>query len=232
MKFALIPTRRTPEVDKDLPIGTYLRRNGWSVVYIENKESIFAAYSAALEEVVRPDDSVILCHDDIRILTDGALFNEIIDSKLSKTDTGFIGVAGTQFLSKTGVWWDKLGTYNPNGGQTNPLCGVVYHGDSILSMTPTFYGGHSRVVALDGVFLAAKGKTIKSIKISKPPTFEGGWDFYDIYYTVQAHLRDLKNYCVPIHILHQSVGNLKDGWYKNKEAFLDKFGKLLPLTIQ
>ena len=64
----------------------------------------------------------------------------------------------------------------------NPLRGCVFHGDSILDLHPTFYGSFGPVVVMDGLFLAAKGRTLLTIGLSQPDYLPGPWDFYDILY--------------------------------------------------
>lgn len=231
MRYALIPTKKAPSIDNDYKVGVYLRKAGWHVIYLEGKKSIFEAYTDGIEQVVRPGDHVIMCHDDIEILMDVDQFNEVIDFYLSNDKTGFIGVAGTALLSSQAVWWEGLGSFNPVASNC-PLRGIVNHGNSINEMHLSIYGTYGRTVVMDGVFLAAKGSVLKSIKTAKPELFSGDWDFYDLYFTIQAHLKGLHNYCVPINILHYSPGPLKEGWYNNQKAFIEMFGKHLPLFVE
>ena len=86
---------------------------------------------------------------------------------------------------------------------------------------------------MDGVFLAATIKTLRSIQLTKPAAFQGAWDFYDIFYTFQTHLKNKKNYTVPIQIRHESIGELagRDSWHKNREAFINIFDKHLPASV-
>ena len=116
----------------------------------------------------------------------------------------------------------------------NHLAGFVYHGETIMAMHSTFYGQTGRVVAMDGVFLACLGSTILSIKLPQPKEFVGNWDFYDIYYTLQAHFKGLQNHVVPIQIFHQSLGDThgKSSWHRNREALVNKLGDKLPVFIK
>ena len=225
-KIAFIPTRHE---NSELEICKYFSKNGWNPVVLTNKNSIFSAFKDAVEkEKIGPNDYVIFCHDDIKILTDPEVFNEVISHELEKKETGFLGVAGTQLLNQTAVWWDGL-TRVPKA----PLTGYVFHGNDIHNMTSTFYGPPGRAVVMDGLFLAVKGKVLNTIQLKKPSFFEGDWDFYDIFYTIQTHLKGLHNKVIPISILHESFGDLagRDSWTKNREAFLHKFWDKLPLSI-
>ena len=91
------------------------------------------------------------------------------------------------------------------------------------SYYPTSYGPLSKVVALDGLFLAASAKTLRNIKLDQPPYLKGGWDFYDIHYTFSAFKKGLTNVTIPIQIAHHSRGELvgRDGWHENRLAFID-----------
>jgi|3_EtaG_2_1085321.scaffolds.fasta_scaffold86457_1 hypothetical protein len=225
-KIAFIPTRKE---FGQLEIVNYLNNAGWTTCVLCNKDSIFRAFKEAVQENnIKPNDYVIFCHDDIQILTDPEIFNELLSYELDNPETGFVGVAGTQTLNQTGVWWDGL-----NRVPKAPLAGFVYHGKDIHTMTSTYYGTPGRVVAMDGLFLAARGKVINTIQLGKPKFFEGEWDFYDVFYTVQTHLKSLKNKVLPISILHESYGELagRDSWHKNREAFIERFWEKLPLSL-
>ena len=227
-KLAFIPTRE----QKNYPITSYLEGAGFEVHLLVNKKSIFAAYTEALEEFsVKPDDIVILCHDDIQVLTDKSIFNMILETKLEDKNIGFVGVAGTQLFLRSGVWWEASAHIGIRHA-LNPLRGCVFHGDSILDLHPTFYGSFGPVVVMDGLFLAAKGRTLLTIGLSQPDYLPGPWDFYDILYTFKAFKRGLTNLVVPIQILHQSHGEgiSNDSWTVNREAFVTKFTDHLPAS--
>ena len=143
--------------------------------------------------------------------------------------TGFVGVAGARVFNQSAVWWEGA---QSNGSPNHS--GIVWHGKKLDDMFMSFYGAPAgNVVVLDGLFLAAKGRTVNSIQLTKPKTFEGDWDFYDIFYTFQAYRKGLKNKAIPIQILHGSGGELagRESWFKNKDAFLRLFGQYLPATI-
>ena len=193
-----------------------------------DKDSIFSAYDTALQEAKpHPSDIIILCHDDIKVTTSPQVFKEVLETKLSSPKTGFVGVAGTKTLSTNAVWWDqamwKQGRHS----------GFVMHGDSISNADATFYGNYGETVVMDGLFLAATAKTMRSVGLQKPSSFPGDWDFYDILYTFKAHRKGLKNYTVPINILHQSRGELagRDSWHQNRFAFLKMAEDRLPASV-
>ena len=190
--------------------------------------SIFTAYNNGVKDSdASLDDIIILCHDDIEILTSTEVFTQLLKEKLSESRTGFVGVAGTRHFSNSGVWWDmeqwKAGAHS----------GYVFHGKDIASMEATFFGQLGETVVMDGVFLAATKRTLNSIQLKQPKTFVGNWDFYDIFYTFQTYLKGKKNYTIPIQIRHESIGDLagKEGWHRNREAFINLFNKYLPAKV-
>jgi|10_taG_2_1085330.scaffolds.fasta_scaffold23339_4 hypothetical protein len=206
----------------------YFERCDITSKILVGESSIFEAYAKGIDSLEADrEDIVILCHDDIEILSDPTVFTQVLQEKLSKEDTGFVGVAGTRRFAQTAIWWDK------EEWMAGSHSGIVYHGNDIFEMQPTLFGNTGQVVVMDGVFLAAKVKTLRTIQMKKPTTFVGKWDFYDIFYTFQAHRKGLKNYTLPIQIRHESLGELagRDSWHKNRESFISYFGKELPASI-
>ena len=200
------------------------------VSILSNYKSIFEALCTGMKNAnILADDYVILCHDDIEILTNAKDFNLFIHSNLEKQDVGFLGVAGTRMLKNSCVWWEDL---NKNTEYMNPLSGFVLHGKKEGAMYGSWYGPYGHVAVLDGLFLCAKGSTLNSINLKKPKFFEGDWDFYDIYYTTQATLKGKKNYTIPIQVIHESIGDLvgRESWHKNRLSFSNTFSEHLPLV--
>tara|TARA_R100000458_G_scaffold41666_1_gene39379 strand:- start:1262 stop:1951 length:690 start_codon:yes stop_codon:yes gene_type:complete len=225
-KIAIIPSK-TPNIPKSLE--TYFEKAGWELYIMDGCSSIFEAYEKGINEAnVSIKDYVIMCHDDIHILTNPEDFNSIIEGFLQKYKIGFAGVAGTKQFLESAVWWDGL--QNP---VQSHLSGFIYHGTNLMNMRATYYGETGRVAVLDGVFLACKGSTLRSIKLSKPEDFKGDWDFYDIYLTLQAHMKGLDNYTMPLQILHKSLGETagKEGWHYNKEAIKARLWQKFPICI-
>jgi len=219
-KIAFIPTRE----EKDRPIKSFLEKAGWEVYYII-KDSIFDAYTYAIKKYdIMAKDKVIMCHDDITILTSCEIFNEIIDKEVN-TSIGFAGVAGPRKLNKTGCWWHGLGREYPH--PESFLRGMVFHGSSITNCFPTYYGGFGEVHVVDGLFMVTTGATLHSINTKMPKDYVSKWDYYDLYYSIQAHLKGKKNKVIPIPILHASQGEgaMSEGWDANRKAFIAKYGK-------
>ena len=226
-KIVIIPSK-TPSISKTLV--NFFDEAGWETYVMDGCSSIFEAYENGIKESnVKSDDYVIMCHDDIHILTNSIDFNSIIEGFLQKKKIGFLGVAGTRILKESCVWWEGMDRFQPGH-----LAGIVHHGTSVMDMVATYYGPTGRVVAMDGVFLACLGRTLLNLKIKQPDMFPGGWDFYDLYYTLQAHFGGLENYVVPIHLIHLSIGEIngKESWYLNREALINKLSDRFPIFIK
>jgi|688.fasta_scaffold252275_3 hypothetical protein len=216
--FALIPTKSNQLKDITKDLLSYLAKTGVDVILLPNKKSIFSAYEQGLKLIEdknpQPNDVIILCHDDIEILNKPEHFRDQLNFLANNPNFGFVGPAGTTFLGDNATWWDHQVWHEGHHS------GFVMHGTKFNQHT-TYYGEYRQVVVLDGLFLAARYQTLKSIKIERPSTFEGMWDFYDLYYTMQAHKLGLNNNTLPFFIRHESMGDLagRDSWHKNREAF-------------
>lgn len=222
--FAFICTRSKDFSDTTQKLSSYLSRAGVQTKFLVGQKSIFDGYASAFKKFqISDDDIVIMCHDDIEILTDPKLFTRIIVESLLDSKTGFVGVAGASLLTKDAIWWNR------DVWRQGKLHGHVYHGSDIMKAHGTYYGPCGNVVCLDGLFLAAKGATLKEVGLDKPDYLEGDWDFYDIHYTVSAYLKKYKNKVIPVSVMHNSPGELvgRDSWIKNRQAFISKFS--LPL---
>ena len=227
--YSLTCTREDTPTQTLTTLLEYFKKCDIKSKLLIKEPSIFDAYNKGIEDLnASLEDIVILCHDDIEILTLPEVFTHLLKEKLTKEDTGFVGIAGTRVFSNSGVWWDM------QLWQQGSHSGYVFHGEDIANMDPSFYGKFGEVVVMDGIFLAATIKTLRKIQIKKPKAFTGDWDFYDIFYTFQTYLKGLKNYTLPIQIRHQSKGELvgRDSWHQNRFAFLELFKNKLPAQIK
>ena len=216
--FAIICTRDRNLGSITKGLITTLSSYGVEIKLLASQNSIFEAYHRGLQVCGAEDkDIIIYCHDDLQIQSSHQAFVASL-SKCVEEETGIVGPAGTTHLGKDAVWWDQE---RWRQGQHR---GQVKHraADNSAEIVTTSYGDFGQVVALDGLFLAARKEVWKSIGLEKPPYFEGDWDFYDIHYTTTAHKLGYKNYAVPLSMLHHSSGELvgRDSWHKNRKAFI------------
>ena len=225
--YALICTRSKNLSDTTQKLVSYLSRGNIEVKLIVGSKSIFEGYSTTVKKInPSPDDIIILCHDDIEILSSLDNFKKVLIKELKNKKRGFVGVAGTTKLSNSAVWWEH------SLWKQQFHRGVVLHGSDITNGVPSYYGEFSQTVVMDGLFLAATGRTINKVSLEQPQYLPENWDFYDIHYTYTAHSLGLENKAVPIFILHNSRGEVenKHSWHKNREAFINKNIKNFPIT--
>ena len=203
---------------------------GVDVKILPSQKSIFEAYKKGIDSCDAQDtDIIIYCHDDIHILNSKTHFLKVL-SKCADSSTGVIGPAGTTLLGEDAIWWahDKW-TEGYHRGHVNHQPKSEKFNQEVEK---THYGPYGQVVALDGLFLAARKEVWDNIGLDKPSYFEGNWDFYDIHYTTKSHLLGYKNYAVDIHLIHHSFGELvgRDSWHKNREAFIKN--TTLPMEVK
>jgi len=228
-KFALVPTRRNPTSEDKTAyrLRDYFGKAGYETHWLIGESSIFEAIRKKCKGLnLKPEDIVIICHDDIEIFMEPNAFNNLISDSLD-SNTGFLGVAGTPSFgngAKPCTWWNE----KPYG----ELKGIVWHGGDLMSSYPTYFGKYGRVVVADGVFLCTTGKVLNSIQLKQPKDFSGAWDFYDIFYTFQAYIKGLHNKVIPIPIRHESEGRPRPEWDFNRQSFINLFGKYLPAVVR
>jgi len=227
--YAVVCTRSREDISPTThSLLNYFTSVGIKVLLMCNQGSIFNAYATAFKKVdPNPEDLFIFCHDDIEIHEAKEDFLPKLIQETEPTDVGFIGPAGTTHLGKDAVWWDH------EKWREGKHRGRVFHADpKTKKPMDTLYGFPGEVVVLDGLFLAARARTIIQVGLEKPEYFEGKWDFYDIHYTSKAFLEGFTNKAVDIKIIHHSLGELagRDSWHKNREAFISKTE--LPLQIK
>lgn len=203
---------------------------GVDIKLLADQDSIFEAYSRGVTLCdADEEDIIILCHDDLQILSNHQEFLAALSICIDKK-TGIVGPAGTTLLGEDAVWW------NQNRWAAKLHRGSVKHQvirahDHSTVIEDTSYGPCGQVAVLDGLFLAARKEVWTTVGLNKPDYFEGSWDFYDIHYTSKANELGYKNYAIPLDLIHMSRGELvgRDSWHKNREAFIanTKF----PVTI-
>ena len=218
--YALICTRSNKPGKSLNKIISFYKYCGIRTILLEDKNSIFEAYNEGYNYVRGLSDDknfiLIMCHDDIEILSNREHFLHNL-SVLAKPDIGIVGVAGSERLVESGMWWDK------NEWAFGRLKGQVFHHDDLF---PTVYGTYGEVAILDGLFMAAHGNTSEKINFSKPSYFSGDWDYYDVHICHQARVdHKLTNLVLPIQINHHSSGEgvAGEGWIKNKDAFIERY---------
>ena len=194
-----------------------------NVVCIYNPDgvSLSKIYADMVDSNEIKTNIIIFVHDDIEFLKKGwgkeilRLFNE-------NDKYGIIGVAGSAQFDEKGAWWNYEKKY-----------GQVLHrweGKSWLTaFSPLLEKDLQDVVVIDGLFIA-----LHKNRIGENFSREiDGFDMYDIYFCLANYLAKKCKIGVTtnIRIAHNSIGKLKDSWYKNREIINEKFGNKFPIDI-
>jgi hypothetical protein len=179
---------------------------------ITDARSLAEAFNRILAEVRA--DLVILCHDDIEILS--SRIDLVLADALSQAD--IVGVAGARQVSGPAVLWS--GHPHVHGWVTYPREGQWEA--AVLSLHAGSVGG---MQALDGVFLAMRGGTAARLRFD-PQTFDG-FHFYDLDFTYRAAMQGLRlAVTTDVLLVHASEGRFDEAWRLYAQRFQAKYPAL------
>jgi glycosyltransferase involved in cell wall biosynthesis len=167
-------------------------------------------------------DIVVLCHDDIYF--DSKNWGQKILNHFKRNqELGILGVAGSTQLPITGRWWDDF----------SKVKGIVNHeheGKKWESKYSTSKGNEiDDVVLVDGLFIAINKKNIihtfnEEVK---------GFHFYDVDFSFRNFMSGVEiGVMYDVRITHKSIGQTNEQWEKNRELFVNKNLKHLPIKIK
>ena len=194
-----------------------------NVICVHNPEglSLSKIYADMIVSEDIDTNIIVLIHDDIEFLKKGwgkeilRLFNE-------NEKYGIIGVAGSAQFDENGAWWN----YEKKFGQVLHR----WEGKSWLTaFSPLLDKDLQEVAVIDGLFMGVHKKRI-SENFSRELD---GFDMYDIYFCLSNLMKKKCKIGVTtnIRVAHNSIGKLKDTWYKNREIVNEKFGNKFPIDI-
>lgn len=167
-------------------------------------------------------DIIVFIHDDIEFLKKGwgkevlRLFNE-------HKEYGIIGVAGSAQFDENGAWWN----YDKKYGQ------VLHRNEGkswLTAFSPLLTKDLEDVVVIDGLFMAVHKRRI-SENFSRELD---GFDMYDIWFCLSNFFAKKCKIGVTtnIRLAHNSIGRLKETWYKNREKINNEFGSKFPVELK
>ena len=191
------------------------------MIHNPNGVSISKVYADMMTNQEIDANIIVFIHDDIEFLRKGwgkevlRLFNE-------HEDYGIIGVAGSAQFDENGAWWN----YEKKFGQ------VLHRAEGkswLTAFSPLLDKDLQEVVVIDGLFMAVHKNRIAE-NFSRDLE---GFDMYDIFMCISNWLAKKCKIGVTtnIRLAHNSVGKLKESWFKNKEIINEKFGKYFPIDI-
>ena len=166
-------------------------------------------------------DIIVFIHDDIEFLKRGwgreilRLFNE-------HEDYGIIGVAGSAQFDKNGAWWQ----YEKKYGQ------VLHRHDGkswLTAFSPLLDKDLQDVCVIDGLFMAVHRK-----RITKHFDENTKFDYYDITFCLDNYLDGKTKIGVTtnIRVAHNSIGQMREGWYTTREYVNEKYKDVYPIDIE
>lgn len=184
--------------------------------------SLSKIYADMLVNKEIDSDIIVFIHDDIEFLKKGwgaevlRLFND-------HEDYGIIGVAGSAQFDERGAWWN----YDKKYGQ------VLHRAEGkswLTAFSPLLTKDLEDVVVIDGLFMAIHKRRI-SENFSRDLE---GFDMYDIWFCLSNYFAKKCKIGVTtnIRLAHNSVGKLKDTWYKNREIINKEFGNKFPVELK
>lgn len=200
---------------------------GFHLAIYYDAESYYQGHTENLKGFpINDSDIVVLCHDDVEILSDPYILRKYLSLCLLP-NTGFVGVAGSTRFDRdiNGMWWAAR--------NSNETRGFVFQGPSKEVMTPNYFGPCGQVAVLDGCFIATQYGKLNDIGLSKPNSITSNWDMYDIILTLKSHYIGYNNYATPILIRHESPGEMRPEWYVSVKELLTEFygSKVLPVRL-
>jgi hypothetical protein len=213
-------------------------------IRLGDTSSLIAAYSNTVNLVRDPEAWYLFVHQDVRPVFPSAragvsapsetdeypwlrvaferpgLWMDAARKLLARSDTGFLGVAGSCSLSVGSAWWNE-----------SRLSGAMLHESEGGSVRMNAYGPWGRVAVLDGAFLMATGAVFDTMGTPRPSPDR--FHFYDMELSLMAHNAGLKNWTLPLLLIHGSGGasHSDKGWQDDLEPFLTRYRSLLPVEV-
>ena len=178
-------------------------------------------YNTMLSKEKNENAITVFMHDDIEFLKKGwggevlRLFNE-------NEDYGIIGVAGSAEFDSNATWWQ----YNKKYGQVLHR----HNGKSWLTaFSPLLDKDLQEVCVIDGLFMA-----VHRDRITKQFDQTKKFDFYDISFCLDNFLDGKTKIGVTtnIRLAHNSIGQMRDGWYTAREEVNKKYENDYPIEVK
>ena len=185
-------------------------------MYNPDNVGLSEIYNSMLEKA--DSDIIIFMHDDIEYLRKG-WGAEIIRMFEEHKDYGIIGVAGSKQFDENAMWWQ----YDKKYGQ------VLHRNDGkswLTAFSPLYEHDLEEVCVIDGLFMA-----VHRDRITKPFDEKTKFDMYDICFCLDNYFDGETKIGVTtkIRIAHNSVGEMREGWYIAREYVNNKYGDKFPI---
>lgn len=183
-----------------------------------NRKGLPEVYNS---RIAAPDrrDMLVFVHDDVWI--DDDYFVDCVQDGLARYDV--IGVAGNRRRLPYQPAWPFVDIMFNNDAREH-LSGVIAHGERPLGPLNIFGPTPSDCELLDGVFIAARAKSLVGQDVMFDPRFK--FHLYDMDFCRTARLKGLSMGTWPVRLTHQSRGAFgSPSWTDQYRAYLEKWGE-------
>jgi GT2 family glycosyltransferase len=203
----------------------------WELVAVDGtRHDLFTGYNEGAGRA-RYDRLVFIHHDVVVLGNHVAL--EPLRQAIDDDTAGVTGVIGVRFLMPSGTWWGGNVPQQMTFGLSR---GMAMHPEPSAEMNVTWNdwpGGlalFGQVIVVDGVVLACHRRTFNRLGGFDALNFKG-FHFYDVDFSLRAHLLGLRNSVVPFPIRHASRGAYDEKWEACRQAFVRKHARSLPIAL-
>ena len=217
-------TRQAPNpFMESTPLGRSLRRISFdrrleARPAFSNRKGLPEVYNRQISEENR-DKILLFVHDDIW-LDDWFVYERLQDAlKVFEV----VGLAGnTRRLPRQPSW--AFTTDTPLTRENRRyLSGVIAHGDQHQGKLSAYGPAGQRCVAIDGVFIAVRCRTLLDSGVRFDERFE--FDFYDLDFCRSAEAANLRMGTWPIAVTHASGGKFgSTAWRAGLRIYRKKWG--------
>ena len=186
------------------------------MVAFKNTRGLPDVYNEALDSQGM-EEVIAFIHDDVWI--EDAFFVERIFSGLSQFDV--IGLTGSRKRREHQMAWSFVS--DPAIRDDEYLSGRISQGESPCGRISYFGPAPAPCELLDGVFLAARRKTLVESAVRFDPRFP--FHYYDMDFCRAAVATGLRLGTWPISVTHQSRGSfLSAAWRAASARYFEKWG--------
>jgi GT2 family glycosyltransferase len=193
------------------------RKDVRGVVAFQNTRGLSEVYNAALVDA-DVADMIVFTHDDVWI--DDWFLPERLEEALGRF--AVVGVAGTRRRIPRQPSWAYLdGKFTSDVAEN--MSGAIQHIRGSVEELSWFGATPGTVKLLDGVFLAARVRTLRAMGVMFDPQFT--FHFYDVDFCRSCERAGLEMGTWPIPLTHGSPGHFgTPDWTQAYDAYLRKWG--------
>jgi len=194
------------------------------IVRIDNMQNLYGiceAYNLGASKA--KFDLLCFVHEDVAFLTKN--WGEILLNYFINKTTGLLGIAGTQYKTKTtGGWWTS-----------GPLTKIkLVQGNKNKSKSPQAINqsasNYELGVCIDGVFMVTPKKVWNEIRFDENTLKK--FHCYDLDYSFYVFQKGYDILiCYDILLEHFSDGNYDKTWYEQTVILHKKWSRCLPISL-